>query len=138
MPFEPPRITPFSYQGSTVGSDHLEHARSELPIPGEPYPFTGVQPQLQESTAGQTKASLAGVRDYNKPQRFILHTDVEDAVPNDQEDELIELPPTYTERRARLPPFNEASSPYPESSSSTTQPEPPLSFDGRREHSYHT
>jgi hypothetical protein len=49
------------------------------------------------SQAGRRKAGLADVPAY-KPSRFILHTDVEEAVPVEEED-IVELPPQYTDRR---------------------------------------
>ncbi|KAF9015092.1 hypothetical protein BDQ17DRAFT_1340471 [Cyathus striatus] len=50
------------------------------------------------STA-QRKAAMAGNTAY-KPSRFILHTDLEDVVPSEIEEEVVELPPQYSERRA--------------------------------------
>lgn len=50
-------------------------------------------------TPSQRKAAMA-VR-YNPPTRFILHTDVEDAVPPN-EDGVVELPPQYSERHGPL------------------------------------
>jgi len=48
------------------------------------------------SQAGRQKAALAGASAY-KPSRFILHTDVEEAIP--AEEDIVELPPQYTDRR---------------------------------------
>lgn len=48
------------------------------------------------SQAGRQKAALAGASAY-KPSRFILHTDVEEAIPDEQD--IVELPPQYTDRR---------------------------------------
>jgi len=48
------------------------------------------------SQARRQKATLAGMSAY-KPSRFILHTDVEEAVP--VEEDIVELPPQYTDRR---------------------------------------
>ncbi|KAG2023558.1 hypothetical protein CC2G_001198 [Coprinopsis cinerea AmutBmut pab1-1] len=49
-------------------------------------------------TSAQRKAAMAGETSH-KPQRFIVHTDLEDALPPPSEDEVVELPPMYTERR---------------------------------------
>jgi hypothetical protein len=49
------------------------------------------------SQARRQKAAMAGVSPY-KPSRFILHTDVDEAVPVEGED-VVELPPQYTDRR---------------------------------------
>jgi hypothetical protein len=43
---------------------------------------------------------MAGVSAY-RPSRFILHTDVEEAFPTEEED-IVELPPQYTDRRQAL------------------------------------
>lgn len=51
----------------------------------------------EQSQAGRQKGTLAGVSAY-KQARFILHTDVEEAVPVEEED-VVELPPQYTDRR---------------------------------------
>jgi hypothetical protein len=48
------------------------------------------------SQAGRQKAAIAGVP-ANKPSRFILHTDVDEAIPD--EVDIVELPPQYTDRR---------------------------------------
>lgn len=48
------------------------------------------------SQAGRQKAAMAGVSAY-KPSRFILHTDVDEPVPD--EVDIVELPPQYTDRR---------------------------------------
>ncbi|KAK7694758.1 hypothetical protein QCA50_001946 [Cerrena zonata] len=60
-------------------------------------------------TAAERKAAAAGVpmNPNPVPARFILHTDLEDAVPPPPENEVIELPPQYSERRGPLPGFDE-------------------------------
>jgi hypothetical protein len=55
----------------------------------------------EQMSSAQRKAAMSGATAY-KPARFILHTDVEEAVPP-AEDELIELPPQYSASRAPLP-----------------------------------
>lgn len=59
-------------------------------------------------SSAQRKAAMAGVNAY-KPSRFILHTDVEDDLPPVDEDEIIELPPQYSERRG--PPLRPVDAP---------------------------
>jgi hypothetical protein len=52
------------------------------------------------SSAGRRKAALAGHTAYKPSTRFILHTDVEDVVPDDNG--VVELPPQYSEHRRPL------------------------------------
>jgi hypothetical protein len=95
-------VTPYSYQASiNASSDHL-NSRVNYNAPASP--ISPAQPQ--SPTTEMSKAQRAGMRDYNKPQRLILHTDAEDAVPGDQDDEVVELPPQYNERRAPIPHLN--------------------------------
>ena len=54
------------------------------------------------SSSGRSKASLAGAVN-TRPTRFILHTDIEEVAPEDENEEVVELPPQYSERRAPLP-----------------------------------
>ena len=49
------------------------------------------------SQPGRSKALLAGETAY-KPTRYIVHNDLEEANPDEQE-ELVELPPQYADRR---------------------------------------
>jgi len=49
-------------------------------------------------SSAQGKAAMAGVSTYT-PARFIVHTDVEDALPPPNEAGVVELPPQYSERR---------------------------------------
>jgi hypothetical protein len=53
------------------------------------------------SSAGRRKAAMAGQTAYKNPTRFILHTDVDDVVPDDNG--VVELPPQYSERRKPEP-----------------------------------
>ena len=55
-------------------------------------------PSEVQSSAQQRKAAMAGVSTYT-PSRFIVHTDVEDALPPPNEAGIVELPPQYSERR---------------------------------------
>ncbi|KAG2350290.1 hypothetical protein BDR05DRAFT_833857, partial [Suillus weaverae] len=52
------------------------------------------------SSAGRRKAAMAGQTAYKPSTRFILHTDVEDVVPDDNG--IVELPPQYSEHRQPL------------------------------------
>jgi hypothetical protein len=99
-------ITPFSESYAASSSDYLRPTRDDLqgsdlipPRPGPP------------SSNAQSKASQAG--SFRQP-RYVVHTDVEDAIPEDGDQEVIELPPTYTERRGPSPPSEVGSSLYTE------------------------
>ncbi|ESK97898.1 hypothetical protein Moror_17180 [Moniliophthora roreri MCA 2997] len=63
-------------------------------------PFTAPSAGPSTMTSAQRKAAMAGVAPQ-KPSRFIVHTDAEDVPPEPEEEEVVELPPQYTERRAR-------------------------------------
>lgn len=52
------------------------------------------------SSAGRRKAAMAGQTAYKPSTRFILHTDVEDVLPDDNG--IVELPPQYSEHRQPL------------------------------------
>lgn len=95
-------ITPFSQGGTS--SDHLQHSREDLEdadlAPSHPAP---------PSLAGRSKASQAG--SFRQP-RYIVHTDVEDTIPEDGGQDVIELPPTYSERRGPTAPSTTGSSLY--------------------------
>lgn len=84
------RITPFP--GSQVPSSpgYLRYSREDLQ---DAVPVPYLSGTL--SSGGPSKASQAGP--FRQP-RYIVHTDVEDAVPEDGDQDVIELPPTYSER----------------------------------------
>jgi hypothetical protein len=89
----PPRDPePLSYAQSRHSRTN---SQSELLSPG-PSDHSG-PPRTFTSTA-QRKAAMAGLTAY-KPSRFILHTDL-DEEPHDEE--VIELPPQYSENRRPL------------------------------------
>ena len=87
------------------------------PYPGDPFhsapPLTlvGTQPErfsMQTSqpsapseaqSSAQRKATMAGSVSTYTPSRFIIHTDVEDALPPPNESGVVELPPQYSERQ---------------------------------------
>ena len=85
------RITPFSHSQGASSSDHLQHSREDLQD-ADLVPVRSGPP----SSTGRSKASQAG--SFRQP-RFVVHTDVEDTIPEDGDQEVIELPPTYSERR---------------------------------------
>jgi hypothetical protein len=76
-------------------------------------------------SAAQRKAAMAGTSGASgyRPARFIVHTDVEEAGPMD-EDELIELPPQYSASRAPIPSLRTGDSSYASSSANPPYPEP--------------
>lgn len=71
--------------------------------------FQGAETASMTSSA-RRKAAMAGATSY-KPTRFIVHQDLEEAVPQDEGDEVVELPPQYSERRAPIPALNYAAPP---------------------------
>ncbi|KIY64208.1 hypothetical protein CYLTODRAFT_381161 [Cylindrobasidium torrendii FP15055 ss-10] len=83
-------------------------------------PYLVPTPTATMSSA-QRKATMAQVDDFRPPGRFVLHTDVADVIP--PEDDVVDLPPQYSDRRAPLdlgvtPPYEAA--PAPSSSASTS------------------
>ncbi|KAG2061772.1 hypothetical protein BDR06DRAFT_945802 [Suillus hirtellus] len=52
------------------------------------------------TSTGRRKAAMAGQTAYKPSTRFILHTDVEDILPDDNG--IVELPPQYSEHRQPL------------------------------------
>ncbi|KLO13970.1 hypothetical protein SCHPADRAFT_996977 [Schizopora paradoxa] len=56
-------------------------------------------PSLHQSLMSTTQSPKGSVR--NSAPRFILHTDAEDPSIQDEEADLVELPPQYTDRRNR-------------------------------------
>ncbi|KIM75422.1 hypothetical protein PILCRDRAFT_13669 [Piloderma croceum F 1598] len=99
----PPTVTPLTYIPPPSGQYeprpfHLTssnlHSRSISKTDSE-LPSSYADGEL--SQIGRQKAAMAGVSAY-KPSRFILHTDVDEVVP-DEEQDIVELPPQYTDRR---------------------------------------
>jgi len=66
-------------------------------------------------STSQRKAAMAGVTSY-KPSRFIVHTDLDETLTT-QEEEIVELPPQYSESRRPLQLLNPS-----EPTSPSTQP----------------
>jgi hypothetical protein len=94
-------ITPFSSSQIASSSDYLRYSREDL-RGGDPIPPRSEPP----SSNGPSKASQAGP--FRQP-RYIVHTDVEDAIPEDGDQDVIELPPTYSERGGTAPSFTAGS-----------------------------
>lgn len=102
----PPLTNPYSGYAPTSlsGSDPRQSyhddpfaaATSSGPRSPRAYP-----PSTNTSSTGRTKAQIAGMHPY-KPARYILHTDLEEVGPPDEAEEVIELPPQYSETRAPL------------------------------------
>ncbi|GJE87649.1 SKG6 domain-containing protein [Phanerochaete sordida] len=72
--------------------------------------YQGAETASMTSSA-RRKAAMAGETTY-RPTRFIVHQDLEEAVPED-EGEVVELPPQYSERRAPLPSLTNYATPPP-------------------------
>jgi hypothetical protein len=123
-----PPIYPFPYQADSVShlsppihpttQSHLTSPSTGSFMLNEPHPpFSQTQHSRQisnpdsftgngdaggssMSSAGRRKAAMAGQTAYKPSTRFILHTDVEDVVPDDNG--IVELPPQYSEHRQPL------------------------------------
>ena len=88
-----------SFPNSDTDSFH-PYAYSETPQPTIVQPFVNPPPPRESMSTAQRKAALAGAPAHTLPSRFIVHTDVEDDLtPN----EIIELPPRYSDRRSSSP-----------------------------------
>ncbi|KAG1862212.1 hypothetical protein F4604DRAFT_1957434 [Suillus subluteus] len=122
-----PPIYPFPYQADSVShlappihpvtQSHLTNPSTgnSLSDPHTPFSQTMHSRQISrsdtlagygdvggssKSSAGRRKAAMAGQTAYKPSTRFILHTDVEDVVPDDNG--IVELPPQYSEYRRPL------------------------------------
>ncbi|KAL4242228.1 hypothetical protein ABKN59_001932 [Abortiporus biennis] len=123
------------YGGVTAYGGITTHSRNDSF--GMPPSLTGrsttesASTSLQDSSmssAARRKAAMAGETAYKAPTRFILHTDLEEAVPDDEHAEVVELPPQYSERRAPLPdllPPTASTSATPSTNVPTIPPPPP-------------
>ena len=109
-------ITPFSESHAASSSDRLRHSREDLQDADLLPPHTG-----PPSSTGRSKASQAG--SLRQP-RYIVHTDVEDAIPEEGGQDVIELPPTYSERRGPPPSSVAGSSLYTDYQSPPPQQRP--------------
>lgn len=65
------------------------------------------------TSSARRKAAMAGVATYKPPTRFIVHTDLEEVQPQDDGEEVVELPPQYSERRAPLRAVDDYAAPPP-------------------------
>ena len=83
-----PTTTTHSPYTDDAAAGAVRAAHSRLPSMSTSHP----------SSAARRKAAMAGSPSYQQPSRFILHTDIEEAQPN--EDGFIELPPQYSAHRA--------------------------------------
>ncbi|KAI0348547.1 hypothetical protein BDW22DRAFT_1350788 [Trametopsis cervina] len=90
------------WQNPTAPSEYSTHSRAQS-IPGLAPSVSSIAggAGASMSTSGRSKASLAGAT--NRPTRFILHQDIEEATPEDEGAEVVELPPQYSERRGPIP-----------------------------------
>lgn len=61
------------------------------------------------STAARSKAQMAGIAASNRPTRYYVHQDLEEVAPDVESEEVVELPPQYSERRAPIPGISETS-----------------------------
>jgi len=113
-------ITPFSHSHAASSSDHLQHSREDLQDADLVPPRSGPQ-----SSTGRSKASQAG--SFRQP-RYVVHTDVEDAIPEDDGQDVIELPPTYSERRGPASPSVAGSSLYTDYQSPPPSSQRPTAF----------
>lgn len=98
---------PARYQPSLYTSNASEAAVDPFnPMPSaeiDPYPLhsPGQSTSRGSMSTAQRKAAMAGLSSY-KPSRFILHTDVDDEIPQVDEHGVVELPPQYSETRRAL------------------------------------
>lgn len=90
---------PYSDHAPSIGEGSA--IRSSSVVSAAQGPLSLSNPDTTMSSAARRKAQQAGVSDY-RPQRFVLHTDLEDAGPSDQHEEVVELPPQYSEGRVPL------------------------------------
>lgn len=97
-------ITPFSGSQAASSSEYLRRSRDDLRDVELVPPRFG-----PPSSSGPSKASQAG--SFRQP-RYIVHTDVEDAIPEDEDQDVVELPPTYSERRGPVSPSMAGSFPH--------------------------
>lgn len=123
-----PPIYPYPYQADSVShlappiqsttQSHLTSPSTGSFVLNEPHPpFSQTRHSRQTSnsdslagngdaggssmsSAGRRKAAMAGQTAYKPSTRFILHTDVEDVLPDDNG--IVELPPQYSEHRQPL------------------------------------
>lgn len=80
--------------GTSLSYDTLPRSATDIS------PFTAQDAPPSIISAAQRKAAMAGSSSY-KPSRFIVHTDAEDIPPPEEQEEVVELPPVYSERKAR-------------------------------------
>lgn len=69
---------------------------------GPPAPSPSSYPPASPLVSSTNRSKTALAAQLYKPARIILHTDLEEAVPPDEGEEIIELPPQYSESRAPI------------------------------------
>lgn len=89
-------ITPFPGSQAASSLDPSRHSRGNLLDLGIVPSRFGPSPLNGPSKASQT-GSL-------RQLRYIVHTDVEDPTPEGSNQDFVELPPSYSERRGQMPP----------------------------------
>lgn len=110
-------ITPFSNIQSATSSDQLRHSREDLQD-------VNVAPSHSGRTSTNPRSKASQLSSPRQP-RFVMHTDVEDMVPEDGGQEVIELPPAYSSRSAQVPVSAGKSSPYTNDQASSSQSQGP-------------
>ncbi|KAF9787272.1 hypothetical protein BJ322DRAFT_1187034 [Thelephora terrestris] len=88
-------ITPFPDTQSATSSDHLRHSREDSRDPLLGSPRSGLSPSSRRPKLPSSPS---------RQLRYVVHTDVEDAMPEHGEEEVIELPPMYSGRRGPVSP----------------------------------
>ncbi len=96
---EPPPPSEYSTHSRDPSLPGLSVSGSSINDPGR---------RVSMTSSARSKASMAGAVNP-RPTRFILHTEIEEVSPEDENEEVVELPPQYSERRAPLPSLNEGS-----------------------------
>jgi len=104
LPSQHSQSTPLSHQSHLLPNSDTNsfdpYPHSEAPQSTIVRPFVNPPTARESMSTVQRKAALAGTSAHTLPSRFIVHTDVEDVpTPN----EIIELPPQYSDRRSPPP-----------------------------------
>lgn len=101
-----PSTAPSQYQSLSLSmpdSDQFNpYMRNEVAHSIIVQPFVNPPPPRDSISTAKRTAALAGTSAYTPSPRFIVHTDVEDDL-HPSEDEIVELPPLYSDRRSLSP-----------------------------------
>ncbi|KAF8898816.1 hypothetical protein BD779DRAFT_39725 [Infundibulicybe gibba] len=100
LPLQTP-LTQNSHQSASQHASRPSYSTSFASTGEVGFPPVGSGSSRDSMSTNQRKAAMAGQSTY-KPSRFIVHTDVEDDLLPLGEEEVVELPPQYSERRAPL------------------------------------